>query len=303
MEIKYVHIYIYDGYGNHIVLNQYDKVEEDPLSIRHINPFRYRGYYFDEESGLYYLNSRYYDPETGRFISPDILSILDETKGQINGLNLYMYCNDNPINYSDNFGYSPNWLQWLAIGFTIIGAVLVVGAITALTMGVGTSIMVTTMAGAVIHGAAVGTLIGAGVGVVAGGIIGGSVSNWSVDGILIGIGIGFGGGAIIGALIGGSIGALQYTSAANSWLGGKEKMISHFNKHGIDMGYKNVIQYTKGAKNVIKNGTYIAQKNAYYSLYQSGKYLFTGVGQGSNLITTFGIRKFTKIVAIALGLL
>ena len=48
---------------------------------------------------------------------------------------------------------------------------------------------------------------------------------------------------------------------------------------------------------------HIAQKNAYYSLYQSGKYLFTGVGQGSNLITTFEIRKFTKIVAIALGLL
>ena len=96
--------YIYDGYGNHIVLNQYDKVEEDPLSIGHINPFRYRGYYFDEESGLYYLNSRYYDPKTGRFISPDVLSILDETKGQINGLNLYMYCRDNPIMYVDPSG-------------------------------------------------------------------------------------------------------------------------------------------------------------------------------------------------------
>ena len=66
--------YIYDGYGNHIVLNQDDKVENDSLSIGHINPFRYRGYYFDEESGLYYLNSRYYDPETGRFISPDVMN-------------------------------------------------------------------------------------------------------------------------------------------------------------------------------------------------------------------------------------
>ncbi len=197
----------------------------------------------------------------------------------------------------------PEWLQGLAIGLAIVGSVLVVGAITALTMGVGTTIMATTMAGAVIHGAAVGTLIGAGVGVVAGGIIGGAVFDWSADGILTGMGIGFGGGAIIGAVVGGSVGALQYTSAANSWLGGKEKMISHFNKHGVDMGYKNVIQYTKGAKNVIKNGTYLAQKNAYYSLYQSGKYLFTGVGQGSNLITTFGIRSFTKTAAIALGLL
>ncbi len=48
------------------------------------------------ETGLYYLNLRYYDPETGRFISPDTLTILDETRSQINGLNLYMYCGDNP---------------------------------------------------------------------------------------------------------------------------------------------------------------------------------------------------------------
>lgn len=44
-------------------------------------------------------------------------------------------------------------------------------------------------------------------------------------------------------------------------------------------------------------------QNAFYSLYESGKYLFTGVGQESNLITTFGIRSFTKKTAIALGLL
>jgi len=56
-----------------------------------LNPFRYRGYFFDIESNLFYLNSRYYDPEVGRFISPDIISILDETKGQINGLNLYVF--------------------------------------------------------------------------------------------------------------------------------------------------------------------------------------------------------------------
>ena len=94
--------YAYDGYGNHIVLDENGKEDTSLTSIGHLNPFRYRGYYFDEESGLYYLNSRYYDPETGRFISPDILTILDETKGQINGLNLYMYCYDNPIMYTDD---------------------------------------------------------------------------------------------------------------------------------------------------------------------------------------------------------
>lgn len=117
------------------------------------------------------------------------------------------------------------------------------------------------------------------------------------------MGIGFGGGAIIGAIIGGSVGAIQYTNAANSWLHGKEAMIDHFNRHGADVGAKNVIQYTKSAKSIIKNGTYLIEKNAYYSLYQSGKFLFVGVGQGNALITTFGIRTFTKTAAMLLGLL
>ena len=107
--------YAYDGYGNHIVLDENGKEDTSLTSIGHLNPFRYRGYYFDEESGLYYLNSRYYDPETGRFISPDILTILDETKGQINGLNLYMYCNDNPIMYYDPSGH---------IAFFVITAII-----------------------------------------------------------------------------------------------------------------------------------------------------------------------------------
>lgn len=52
---------------------------------------------FEVETTFYYLNSRYYDPEVGRFISPDLLSILDETIMDINGLNLYMYCGNNSV--------------------------------------------------------------------------------------------------------------------------------------------------------------------------------------------------------------
>ena len=113
--------YAYDGYGNHIVLDENGKEDTSLTSIGHLNPFRYRGYYFDEESGLYYLNSRYYDPETGRFISPDVLSILDETKGQINGLNLYMYCRNNPIMYIDSNGCFAITLSALLYGI-LIGA-------------------------------------------------------------------------------------------------------------------------------------------------------------------------------------
>ena len=167
--------------------------------------------------------------------------------------------------YSDPSGHVPEWLQGLAIGLAIAGAVLVVGAITALTMGVGTTIMVTSMAGAVIHGAAVGTLIGAGVGIVGGAIVGGALTDWSVEGVLTGAGIGFGALAIVGALIGGSVGAIQYMSAVNSWgqvvsngqtITPKENMIRHFNKHVVGEGHKylgnNVINYTKNA-NKFKN--------------------------------------------------
>ena len=112
--------------------------------------------------------------------------------------------------------------------------------------------MATTMAGAAMHGAAVGTLIGAGIGAGLGAIIGGATSDWSVEGIL--------GGAMSGFGIGAFVGAIQYTNAANSWYGGKDKMISHFLDHGQKEGYKNVIQYTKSAKNIIKNGTYVSQK-------------------------------------------
>jgi len=65
------------------------------------NPFRYRGYYYDTESGLYYLNSRYYDPATGRFLNEDTVSYLEPKT--LGGLNLYVYCNNNPI-----MGYDPN---------------------------------------------------------------------------------------------------------------------------------------------------------------------------------------------------
>ena len=56
------------------------------------NPFRYRGYYYDTETGLYYLESRYYNPELGRMMSADSLSVLGMSKTTLNDKNLYNYC-------------------------------------------------------------------------------------------------------------------------------------------------------------------------------------------------------------------
>ena len=63
-----------------------------------------RGYYYDTETKLYYLKSRYYDPEVGRFISVDGIEYLDPET--INGLNLYAYCGNNPVMNVDSNGTS-----------------------------------------------------------------------------------------------------------------------------------------------------------------------------------------------------
>ena len=66
-----------------------------------VNPFRYRGYYYDTETGWYYLNARYYDPNVGRFLSPD--TILG-ANGGLQGYNLFAYCNNNPVMFVDPSG-------------------------------------------------------------------------------------------------------------------------------------------------------------------------------------------------------
>ena len=82
--------YTYDAFGNASVT--YANVQKN---LARLNPFRYRGYYWDEEIELYYVQKRYYDPEVGRFISPD--SIENINPNAIFGLNLYAYCYNNPI--------------------------------------------------------------------------------------------------------------------------------------------------------------------------------------------------------------
>ena len=66
------------------------------------NPFRYRGYYYDVESELYYLNSRYYDPQTGRFINADDTDTLLYSLSELTDKNLFAYCDNNPIMRMDD---------------------------------------------------------------------------------------------------------------------------------------------------------------------------------------------------------
>ena len=263
------------------------------------NPFRYRGYYYDTETELYYLQTRYYDPEIGRFISQDSIEyVAPET---INGLNLYAYCGNNPVMNVDPTGNA--WWHWLAGALAIVGTILVAGAITALTMGVGTTILVGTLAGAVIHGAAVGALVGAGIGIAAGGIIGGAVSGWTAEGILVGMGIGFGSGAIIGAVIGGAVGGANFGTFTS-----KASLDIHYANHGTKMGFSSAKEYANNAKYVIKNGTKISYK--YHGKLTTGYIRFFGQGGGANYafvgmngnhVATFGIRSVSELIRLGIS--
>ena len=70
------------------------------------NNLTYRGYYYDADLSMYYLQSRYYDPVVCRFISPDALGYLG-ANGDLTSYNLYAYCSNNPVNYVDNTGEFP----------------------------------------------------------------------------------------------------------------------------------------------------------------------------------------------------
>ena len=129
--------YDYDAWGEHKIYyldngnfvdfdleSTYTNTSNTNLYIALKNPFRYRGYYYDSETGLYYLNSRYYDSEIGRFINADDISVLDITNIALNGINLYAYCLNNPVNEVDESGY---FLFWLFVTAIVVGAAVSAG--------------------------------------------------------------------------------------------------------------------------------------------------------------------------------
>ena len=112
--------YQYDAYGKLTIV--FD-VTEGILSM--LNPYYYRGYRYDWEIERYYLNSRYYDPAIGRFISSD--GMLGEV-GDPLSTNMYAYCANNPVMYSDITGTSPK--TWMIIGSIalIVAGIILIGS-------------------------------------------------------------------------------------------------------------------------------------------------------------------------------
>ena len=121
-----VGIYNYDSWGNIMYITDKDgnDVSNNLEHIANINPFRYRSYYYDKETKLYYLNSRYYNPRWGRFINAD--NYISTDSGPL-GDNMYLYCNNNPISYVDSDGNSI--LAGMVIGIAAVGTVILLNSI------------------------------------------------------------------------------------------------------------------------------------------------------------------------------
>ena len=142
--------YAYDAWGNILAMSG---------TLAELNPLRYRGYVYDQETGFYYLNSRYYDPAVGRFISADRQLALKN----VIGTNLFAYCFNNPVSLGDGKGNWPQWVEKVAfvasVVVTVASVAVTVAAVSAFTAGTGSSLAV--YGASVFLGAALSGLNGA----------------------------------------------------------------------------------------------------------------------------------------------
>ena len=102
--------YAYDAWGKPLaVLDGNVNPITNSSHFAIVNPFRYRGYVYDTETGFYYVSSRFYDPEIGRYLNAD--SVIAGVGGSVQGYNLFAYCFNNPVNMSDSSGHWPQWIK------------------------------------------------------------------------------------------------------------------------------------------------------------------------------------------------
>ena len=162
--------------------NDYGKIESVSGSLADtvgaLNPIRYRGYYYDDETGFYYTDTRYYDPQTARFINADDESLIIATPMSLTDKNLYAYCDNNPISRADRDGQFWNVVIGAAAG-AVVGGVMAAITGSDITTGVLSGAVSGALSGLGLGGAALvkSTLL-RGVFCVSGGLLGGLAGSW-----------------------------------------------------------------------------------------------------------------------------
>ena len=137
----YVAQYAYDAWG---------KVISSSGTLADINPLRYRGYYYDSETGFYYLGSRYYDPAIKRFINADEATIAVADNASLSDKNLFAYCDNNPVMRRDDSGE-----LWEFVAIAAIGGGILSGLSTYSNGGTAYDIISSALIGATISGLSV----------------------------------------------------------------------------------------------------------------------------------------------------
>ena len=241
--------YKYDAWGNHTVTNANGNAITDANHIGNLNPFRYRGYYFDSETGFYFLQTRYYDPEVGRFLNMDSIEYADPES--VNGINLYAYCGNNPV-----MGYDPDgtwdWLRAIAVVALAVVAVAAVAAITVATGGSAAPVI----AGAVIGGLS-NTAISAGVQYATTGTV--DPTQLLVDASIGMVTGAFGGSAIGKVGMAAANGITDFAgSIASDWVAGEETI--DWTRAGVAAGMSFVTGFLSGGG--AQRGKLSARKNA-----------------------------------------
>ena len=147
---------VYRGMGSIAAMENGSKDRYFQENAKKLVPFRYRGYYYDAEVSLYYVSSRYYDPETRRFVNADDVDVLLVEQGGLNQYNLYVYCLNNSVNRIDESGNLslPNSAK-ITIG--VVTTIAAIG-ITVSTGGAALPILA-SVAASTVSGAAIGYMV------------------------------------------------------------------------------------------------------------------------------------------------
>lgn len=250
--------YKYDLFGNLI-----DISGSEASTIGKYNHFRFKGYYFDEESNMYYCKSRYYVPEWGRWLNLDSPSFLDATS--VTRLNLFAYCENNSVtnvDYNGNFGIIASWLIGIAISIVVSLVNEVIEDVS--TDGkLGGDKSWKDYTGAAIGGAGIGvgtSALAGGIGNVVDGLITGEVD--SVEDTVLQFGVGAATSAV-GDLISGGISNKIANKRISPILSGKNNKI---NKR------LSKLPISKKAKKRLGKVGVVGHKTMYKNLYRELHY-------------------------------